>query len=269
VLDVPAHGPGQHLRLHVLTGGDQRVRPGRVVDPVHVLLDDRPLVQLGRHVVRGRPDQLHPALVRLVIGPGAGEGRQERVVDVDGPPGQLRAQAVGEHLHVAGQHDQVDPLGRHQVEQRLLGDRLLPRRHRDVVERHPVPRGQRREVAVVGDHADHVGPQCPALPPEQQVVEAVPGLADQDQHPGPVGDVVQRPVHPEVAPDRGERAPQRGQVQPARRVGLRPQEEPPGQRVGELLAVDHVAAGVGQVPGHGPDDPGLVRTGQRQDEPRH
>ena len=37
VLDVPAHGPGQYLGLHVPAGGDQRVRPGGVVDPLHVL----------------------------------------------------------------------------------------------------------------------------------------------------------------------------------------------------------------------------------------
>ena len=53
----------------------------------HVLLDDRPLVEVARRVVRGRADELHAALVGLVIGLAADERRQERVVDVDDPLG--------------------------------------------------------------------------------------------------------------------------------------------------------------------------------------
>ena len=56
-----------------------------VVDPQHVLLDDRALVEVGGDVVGGRADQLDAALERLVVGLGALEARQERVVDVDDP----------------------------------------------------------------------------------------------------------------------------------------------------------------------------------------
>ena len=48
-----------------------------------VLLDDRPGVELLGDVVRGRADDLHAAVARALVGVGAGEGRQERVVDVD------------------------------------------------------------------------------------------------------------------------------------------------------------------------------------------
>ena len=44
------------------------------------------------HVVRGRADQLHAAVEGLVVGLGALEARQERVVDVDRPAGQRAAQ---------------------------------------------------------------------------------------------------------------------------------------------------------------------------------
>ena len=54
-----------------------------VVHARHVLLDDRSFVEVGRHVVGGGADQLHAALVRLVIRLLADERRQERVMDID------------------------------------------------------------------------------------------------------------------------------------------------------------------------------------------
>ena len=65
-----------------------------VVGPFHVLLDDRTFVEVGGHVVGGGADQLHAAVVRLVVGLGALEAGQEGVVDVDRAAGQLRAQVV-------------------------------------------------------------------------------------------------------------------------------------------------------------------------------
>ena len=56
-----------------------------VADPLDLLLDDRALVEVGRHIVRGGTDQLHAAGVRLVVRLGALEARQEGVVDVDDP----------------------------------------------------------------------------------------------------------------------------------------------------------------------------------------
>ena len=46
-----------------------------------------------------------------MVGLGTLEARQERVVDVDDLALQLLARLVGEHLHVAGEHDQVDVAG--------------------------------------------------------------------------------------------------------------------------------------------------------------
>lgn len=54
-----------------------------VVDADHVLLDDRPLVELAGDVVAGRADQFDAALVRLMVGFGADEAGQEGVVDVE------------------------------------------------------------------------------------------------------------------------------------------------------------------------------------------
>ena len=62
-----------------------------MIDAHHVLVDDRPVVELLGHVVGGRADQLHPAVVCAPVGLGAGEGGQEGVVDVDrGHPDPLQ-----------------------------------------------------------------------------------------------------------------------------------------------------------------------------------
>src|SRR3954452_18004513 len=77
-LGVPPNGTGQHLRLDVPTGRRELSGAAAVIDPDHVLLDDRALVEVGRHVMRGRADQLHAAVERLLVGPGTLElGRNE------------------------------------------------------------------------------------------------------------------------------------------------------------------------------------------------
>ena len=105
-----------------------------VVDADHVLLDDRALVEVGGDVVGGRADQLHAAVEGLVVGPGALEARQERVVDVDRLARQPAAHVVGEHLHVAGEHDEVDAELLVQAHQLGLGLGLGLRGDRDVPE---------------------------------------------------------------------------------------------------------------------------------------
>src|SRR6185312_5205806 len=88
VLERPAHGARQHAALDVAALADQRRRGVAMADALDVLFDDRPLVQIGGHEVGGGADQLHAAGVRLVIGPGALEPGQERVVDIDAAAGK-------------------------------------------------------------------------------------------------------------------------------------------------------------------------------------
>src|SRR3546814_14140308 len=57
---------------------DHLLRRERVIHANHVLLDDRPLVQVRRNKMRRRTDQLHAALMRAMIRLGALEaGRSE------------------------------------------------------------------------------------------------------------------------------------------------------------------------------------------------
>ena len=67
VLGVPAHRLRQHPALDVLALGLQHGHGVLVTGPRHVLLDDRPLVEVCRHVLRGRSFELDPALVRLRV----------------------------------------------------------------------------------------------------------------------------------------------------------------------------------------------------------
>src|ERR1700761_6702027 len=83
LLRVPAHGPGQRDALGVTADGCEIVRGIRMIYPGDLLLDDRALVQVCRHVVRRGPNPLNAVCLRLMIGPRALEARQERVVDVD------------------------------------------------------------------------------------------------------------------------------------------------------------------------------------------
>ncbi len=93
VLAVPAgpHATAPALSASRPAGGQVCGRVERVVDANHVLLDDRALVEVGRHVVGGGADQLHAAGVCLVVGLGALEARQEGVVDVDRAAGSSSA----------------------------------------------------------------------------------------------------------------------------------------------------------------------------------
>jgi len=72
------------------------------------LFDDRALVQVRGDVVRGGTDLFDAAGVRLMVRTGALEAGQERVVDIDRPPDERAATVVGQHLHIARQHHQVN-----------------------------------------------------------------------------------------------------------------------------------------------------------------
>ena len=204
-------GPARHrargLRFLSQHGGNilESQQSETVVDAHHVLLDDRALVEVRGHVVGGGADQLDAAVEGLVVGPRALEARQERVVDVDRLPRQRPAGLVGEHLHVARQHHQVDVQLVDEREHPPLGVGLRVRRDRDVVERHAVRRGQRLAVEVVRHDRRPRRSAATLAPPEQQVVEAVAELRDQDQRPVRRVGRPQLPGHREPLCDRGER----------------------------------------------------------------
>ena len=225
--------------------------------------------------MRGRADHLDAVLPGLLVRPRAAEAGQERVVDVDDPAGQLLAHLRGQDPHVPGQHQEIDPVRADQVEQRGLG--LGPGArvgaHRHMLERHAVPGGQPGQVRVVADDQRHVDGQRLGFPAVQQVVEAVPFLRHHDQHARPDAQVMQVPVHAELVRDGQEPGAQRGAIRPgsvqhraAQHLHLDPHEEVVGDHLGELLAVQDVAARAVQVGGHRVHDARPVRAGQGEHE---
>src|SRR4051812_42450417 len=75
MLEMPAHRPGQGDALEVAAYRGERRRIMCMADALDFLLDDGALVEVGRHVVRGRSDQLHTMHVGLLVGPAAAEAR--------------------------------------------------------------------------------------------------------------------------------------------------------------------------------------------------
>ena len=111
VVEVVADGAGEDEALEVAADADQVLERVAVADPLYVLLDDRAGVELLGRVVGGGADQLHAAVVRAPVRIGAGEGREEGVVDVDHRAGNLLEELTAEDLHVAGKNDQVHAAG--------------------------------------------------------------------------------------------------------------------------------------------------------------
>ncbi len=81
--DVELHAVGKHPLLDVAALGDEVVHGVLVRDRQRRLVDDRAFIEVDRGEMRRGAYDFHPPLESLVVGFGALEGRQERVVDVD------------------------------------------------------------------------------------------------------------------------------------------------------------------------------------------
>ena len=91
VFGVPFDGAGEHDVLDVTAQGGEGVDGHGVVDAFDVLFDDGAFVEFGGDVVGGGTDDLHTAVMGLVVGAGALEAGQEGVVDVDSAALELAA----------------------------------------------------------------------------------------------------------------------------------------------------------------------------------
>jgi probable blue pigment (indigoidine) exporter len=170
---VGGHGPGQHQPLEVAPDDLELAGPVGVGDPGGVLVDDRALVELGGDVVGRGADDLHAPGPGLVVGAGAAEPGQERVVDVDHPARQGRAHGGRQDLHVAGEDHQLHAELVDQRQQPGVGLLLGPGGDGEVVETDAVALGQRGQVGVVRADRDDVDGQLGGPPPVQEVEQAV------------------------------------------------------------------------------------------------
>ena len=69
---------------------------------------DRPVVQVLIDEVHGAAADLHAVVEGLPLRVHAGEGRQQRRMDVEDPRGELLDEPRRQQAHVAGQADQID-----------------------------------------------------------------------------------------------------------------------------------------------------------------
>src|SRR3954470_4056508 len=125
-------------------GGDQThgTRQQPVLDLVHAFLDrgdvtrirknverllrdDRPQVHVLVDEVDGHAHHRDAILDRLLGGPEAGEGGQQRRVDVDDPPREAADEGRAEDLHEAREHDQLDPALLEPVRERAVALRAV------------------------------------------------------------------------------------------------------------------------------------------------
>ncbi len=241
MLGVPAHGAGQHRGLDLAADGDHLPRAGGVAYAAHVLLDDRAVVEVGGDVMGGGADQLDAAGVRLVVGPRALEARQEGVVDVDAFAGEPRAHLGAQHLHVAGEHHEVDLKLADQAQERgllpgtgFLGDG-------EMVERDAVPFDEIAGGLVIGDDRRDLDVECPRLPAVQQIDQAMVELGDRDQHPRLAPPVPHLPIEPHVPGDAAEGGAEGG-LRGGRQAQMHAHEEDRGLLVAIGDGVADVAA---------------------------
>ena len=80
-----AYGSGEHDGLEVATARGEALDVVAVGDVDGVLLDDRPLVEIGGGVVRRGADELDATLEGLAVRVRPDECGQERMMDVDDP----------------------------------------------------------------------------------------------------------------------------------------------------------------------------------------
>src|SRR5699024_2665817 len=119
--------------------------------------------------------------------------RKEGVVDVDDAARHLRAQLLGEDLHVTGQHHQVHVIAVDQLEQPGFLFLLGLRGDGQVVKVHSVGLGEELQVGVVGDHGDDVCVQQSAALAVQQIVETVTEFGHHDDRAWPLTTQVEVP----------------------------------------------------------------------------
>jgi hypothetical protein len=154
--------------------------------------------------VAGRADHLDPARVGLVIGFGALEAGQERVVDVDAAAREERSQIVGQDLHVARQHHQFGAgFGNDALDLCFLL-RLGVLRDRQVVIGNVADQRDRKRLArVVADNRHDLHRQFADPRAIEQITQAMVEFRDHQHHAALVRGVAQAPLHPMARGQRG------------------------------------------------------------------
>lgn len=107
VLQLPAHGAGEDHFFEVASFLEKVIEGIAMGDADNILLNNRAIIEYFGHIVAGGADELYPARERLMVGFGAYEGRQERVMDIDNSVLVLLHKFAAQDLHEARQHEEI------------------------------------------------------------------------------------------------------------------------------------------------------------------
>ena len=107
-LDVPADRSGQNYFLQITAFLNELFNGIAVRDACDVLLDDGTIIEDFGDVVASCADEFYATVEGLMIGLRPNECRQERMVNIDDPPGIGLDEIIRENLHVAREDDEVD-----------------------------------------------------------------------------------------------------------------------------------------------------------------
>src|SRR5690606_24387447 len=164
----------KHTSFNVATFPDKPIRRVEMAHALHILFDDRALIEIARDVVGGRSDELYATIECLVIGLRALEARQEGVVNVDATAEKIGRQFVGKDLHVAGENHQVGSCLLDDAAQLLFLFRLRLARDGKMPERQIAQHDVAVDLArVVGDDTGYVHGKLAGTPAVEQIDEAV------------------------------------------------------------------------------------------------
>ena len=184
-MGVVLHCTGKDNPLNILAHGGQFVGCHAMADRLHVLFDDRAVVQLGGNEVGGGADQFHAAPVGLVVGLGALEAWKEGVVNVDDASGEPLTQGWGQDLHVARQHHEINVEFLDFLHHPLLLLGLGGGRDWQVQVFDIGGFGQLFLVRMIGNDQRNINRQLAEANPVEQVQKAVQMVRDHDEYPGP------------------------------------------------------------------------------------
>src|SRR4051812_45089984 len=83
VIEMVADRARQHAAFDIAALAHEIFGRVGVTYTLDILFDDRTFIERRGHVMRGRANELHAALMRLMVGLRTFESRQKRMVDVD------------------------------------------------------------------------------------------------------------------------------------------------------------------------------------------
>ncbi len=152
--DVGANGAEDAFGFEGLTAFDDAGERFVGADLEDFLRDDGAFVEVGGDEMGRDPDDLDAALVGLAIGVGAGEGGEQRGVDVDNFIFPAPDEVGREDFHEAGEDDEIDFVLLEDFQDFLLGRGAVV--EGDVVEGKFLGLGERRQIGAAADDDDRL-----------------------------------------------------------------------------------------------------------------